>query len=149
MDKKSIAVSNEAEISHILGVDFGAAKIGLALAEYETKMAFAYTTIPNDKNFLQNLTEIIKKENINKIIIGIPSYVNHEKTEYEGEKLGKLIKNIFPDMEIEYQDEMFTTKMAQDNLIAKGVKGVKKYDDQEAARIILQSWLDNNFRAKM
>jgi RNase H-fold protein (predicted Holliday junction resolvase) len=45
-------------------------------------------------------------------------------------------------MKIEYQEEMFTTKQAQRNLIEKGVKGIKKFDDQEAARIILQGWLD-------
>jgi RNase H-fold protein (predicted Holliday junction resolvase) len=37
---------------------------------------------------------------------------------------------------------MFTTREAQRNLIEKGVKGIKKYDDQEAARIILQNWLE-------
>jgi len=45
-------------------------------------------------------------------------------------------------MEVEYQNEMFTTKIAQANLMEKGIKSIKKYDDMEAARIILQSWLD-------
>lgn len=145
MNKKSIPQQNSPETSRILGIDYGKSKVGLAMAESETKIAFAYTTLENDKNFLQNLAEIIKKESINKIIIGVPAYINSEKTEYEGEKLGKLVKNIFPEMEMEYQNEMFTTKMAQDNLIAKGVKGIKKYDDQEAARIILQEWLNKSF----
>ena len=34
------------------------------------------------------------------------------------------------------------TKMAQQNLIERGMKNVSKYDDEEAARIILQEWLD-------
>ena len=140
--EKSICSQNNPKTSRILGIDFGKAKIGLALAEYETKMAFAYATLPNDKNFLENLAEIIKKENISKIIIGIPSYISREKAEYEGKELGKLIKNIFPEIKIEYHNEMFTTKMAQANLIEKGARSIKKYDDIEAARIILQSWLD-------
>jgi len=38
---------------------------------------------------------------------------------------------------------MFSTKMAHFNLKKQGKKEIKKYDDKEAARIILQEWLDN------
>jgi len=139
----SIDSQNNQEVSYFLGIDFGTSKIGLALADAETRVAFAYATLKNDKFFLQELSEIIKKKNVNKVIIGIPSHVNRESVEYEGEKLGKFIKKIFSGMEIDFQNEMFTTKMAESNLIAKGIKKIKKFDDQEAARIILQEWLDN------
>ncbi|MBU0671306.1 Holliday junction resolvase RuvX [Patescibacteria group bacterium] len=138
----SINSQNKPQTSQILGIDFGSSKIGLALADTETKIAFAYNTLENNKDFLQELAKIIRKENINKIIIGIPSRVNKKVVEYAGEKLARLIKKVFPEMEIEYQDEMFTTKIAHKNLISKGVKKIKRFDDQEAARIILQSWLD-------
>ena len=140
--EKSIASPNEAEISQILGIDYGKSRVGLALADSETKMAFVLTTLLNDKNLLSNLAKIITEKNVKKIIIGVPAYVNKAEVEYDGERLGKLIKNVFTEMEIAYQDEMFTTKMAQDNLIAKGARGIKRFDDQEAAKIILQSWLD-------
>lgn len=142
--EKSRVASNEAKTSHILGIDYGAAKIGLALADLETRIAFAYTTLDNNKNLLQKLAEIIKKENVRAIVIGVPAYVNKVEVVYEGEKLGDLMKEIFPDMPIEYQDEMFTTKMAQANLIERGEKGVAARDDEEAARIILQSWIDKS-----
>ena len=129
--------------SHILGIDFGKAKVGLALADGETKMAFAYSTITNDKNLLQNIAEIVEKEHVKKIIIGVPAYFNTKNVEYEGETFGKLIQKVI-DIPVFYQNEMFTTKMAQANLIEKKVKGVKNYDDEEAARIILQEWLDRS-----
>jgi putative holliday junction resolvase len=129
-----------------LGIDFGKSKVGLAMADFETKIAFAYNTLNNDKNFLENLVKIIQKENVRKIVIGDPVKFSEKKgffSENHGaRKLGELIRKVLPDIEIEYQNEMFTTKMAQANLIAKKVKGVKRFDDQEAARIILQSWLD-------
>lgn len=133
----------EAKVSHYLGIDFGKAKIGLAMAESETKIAFAYGTLENNKELFQKLAEIISKEKIEKVVIGVPSYVNREETQYPSENFGSMLKNIIPGVEIEYSNEMFTTKMAQSNLIEKGVKGVKKHDDKEAARIILQSWLDS------
>lgn len=139
----SIYSQNSAEVSQILGIDFGKAKVGLALADSETKIAFAYKTIENNKELIQKLAEIVAKENVKRIIIGIPSYINRENVEYEGEKLGKLLEETFK-ITVEYQNEMFTTKMAQANLIERGVKGVKKFDDEESAKIILQEWLDNN-----
>jgi putative Holliday junction resolvase len=128
--------------SKFLAIDFGQSKVGLALAEGETKIAFAYGTIENNKNFFQKMTEIIEVEDVRTIIIGVPAYLNKEEVEFAGETLGKKIKELLPFVEIFYHNEMFTTKMAHDNLIKRGIKGIKKYDDAEAARIILQSWLD-------
>lgn len=139
----SIDIQNSAEVSQILGIDFGRSKVGLALADSETKMAFVYKTIENNKELVQKLAEIVSKENVRKIIIGIPSYINRENVEYEGEKLGKLLEETL-EIPVKYQNEMFTTRMAQANLIERGVKGVKKFDDEESAKIILQEWLDNN-----
>jgi putative holliday junction resolvase len=134
-------IDKKNEIKNFLAIDYGKSKVGLALADNETKIAFPYKTLDNDKNFFQELAEIITKRNISLVIIGLPSYINKEKVEYESEKVGKIIKDKIG-VEVEYQNEMFTTQMAQKNLIEKGVKGIKKYDDAEAARIILQSWLD-------
>jgi putative Holliday junction resolvase len=136
--------TNNSQISHILGIDYGTAKVGLALADMETKIAFVYDTLKNDKNFLDNLVKITQKEKISTIIIGIPNYNNSEEGSYEGNKLGELIKKTLPEIEVEYQDEMFSTKMAQNNLIEKGMKNVGKIDDAESAKIILQSWLDRS-----
>lgn len=134
---------NTAEISQILGVDFGAVKVGLALADSETKMAFAYEILKNDKNLKEKLKEIINEKSVNKAIIGIPSYKNGETIENEAKKLGEFLENCLK-IEVSYQNEMFTSKMAQSNLKETGFKDVSKSDDKESARIILQEWLDNN-----
>lgn len=126
-----------------LGIDYGKSKVGLAVGDDETRMAFQYGVLDNDKNFLQKLAEIIEKENISKIIIGITNL----ETEFPSGKkdgprsLGNSVSKLTK-VEVEYQDEMFTTQQAQRNLIEKGVKGIKNFDDQEAARLILQGWLD-------
>ena len=134
---------NIPQISHILGIDYGKAKVGLALADLETRIAFVYTTLKNDKNFLDNLVKIIEKESVGTIIIGIPAYVNSENNEIK--KLGMDILKLFPEISIEYQNEMFSTKMAQANMVEKGMKNVGKFDDGESAKIILQSWLDKSY----
>ena len=122
-----------------LGVDYGQAKAGLAIGDSETRIAFAFGTLRNDKDFYHNLMEIIRKEKISKVIIGIPSRVNREKTEYAGEKLGEYLKNS-EKIPVEYQDEMYSTKIARENLKEKGLRDINRFDDEESARIILDSW---------
>jgi len=147
--------SNEAKTSHILGIDFGKARIGLAIADNEIRIAFVLKTLDNNKYFLPSLKEIVKDNNIDKIVIGMPAYNNRENVGYDSDPVkssvytddngtrafGKFLEKELG-IEVEYQDEMFTTKMAHQNLVDKGAKNIKSQDDQEAAKIILQSWLD-------
>ncbi|HBO16943.1 MAG: hypothetical protein UR69_C0001G0094 [Candidatus Moranbacteria bacterium GW2011_GWE2_35_2-] len=125
-----------------LGIDWGKRKIGLAIAEGETRIAFGYGKIINDRNLLDNLLEIIHKENITDVVIGVPQHFMRQGEIFEGKKLGEEIKKK-SGYEVYYQNEMFTTKMANVNLIEQGKRKIKNFDDKEAARIILQQWLDN------
>lgn len=129
------------EMKNYLGIDWGAANIGVALAHRETGVALPYATLANNEDLLQRLGEIIVSEAIGTVVIGIPEYMHRETEESEGERLGKALAARYG-VAAEYQNEMFTTKMAQANLIERGEKGVSKHDDEEAARIILQEWLD-------
>lgn len=138
----SIQSQISAEISHFLGLDFGKSKVGLAMADSETKMAFGYGTLKNDRDLIENLDGIIKKENIRTVIIGIPKYANGETIGPEARKLGETLKETLK-VEVFYQEEMFTTKMAQANLKEKGEKDIKRLDDKESARIILEEWLNS------
>ena len=131
------------EIKKYLGIDWGAARIGIALADEETRMAFVYDTLENDKDIFKNIFKIISEENISIIIIGIPFYkIKNKKEKFGGEKFGELLKKkIDGKIRIEYQNEMFTTKIAERNLIERNIKKIKRFDNGESARIILESWL--------
>lgn len=139
----SIDPQENPETSRILGIDYGQAEIGLALADHETRMAFAFGKIKNDKDAMRGIGEIIRREQVRKVIIGIPTHVKRKEVEQACERLGRMIERE-TGIRVAYQNEMFTTKMAQANLIERGAKKIKRFDDAEAARIILQEWLDNN-----
>ena len=138
----SINSSKNANISHYLGVDFGKAKIGLAVADSETRIAFSFGVLSgyarsgaagkNDKNIFEKIGEIVEKKGIDRIIVGS-----------EGKEFGKRLEKKL-NISVEYQNELFSTQQAERNLIEKGAKKIKRFDDQEAARIILQSWLDRS-----
>ena len=157
-------------MANYLGIDYGSSKVGIALAHQETGVALAYSTLRNDEFFMDALLGLIDIEDVGTVVIGIstrnalpassvkrsfsgwrsnaggPSHVNREEVEHDSEKLGKLISEQRPDIRIVYQDESFTTKMAQANLIERGEKHVGRHDDSEAARIILQSYIDKSIK---
>lgn len=126
---------------NFLGIDWGASDVGVSFADAETRIAFPLSTLRNDRNLIGVLGSIVVEKNIGTIVIGIPSHVNRKSVSYEGEKLGSILEKHFP-VAVAYQDEMFTTKMAEANLKERGIRHIARFDDMEAARIILQEWLD-------
>lgn len=128
-------------LGHVLGVDFGTAKIGLAIADNETKMAFAFDTLANDKSFLDKLKEIVEQKNVQTIVIGMTQHQKDEKSAEMKIAFAKMVEKEIG-VKIAFQEEMFTTKMAQANIKMRGGRDIAKADDQESARIILQSYLD-------
>lgn len=143
----SIVEAKNGENRRFLGVDPGEVKVGLAISDSETGMAFTYGTLRNDKNFWENFSEILKKESISAVILGIPSYANKKETLYLGEVWGERIGKDFPEIEVFFHNEMFSTKIAQDRIKERGQKNIQQFDDQEAARVILESWMEKNIRA--
>jgi RNase H-fold protein (predicted Holliday junction resolvase) len=135
---------NVTESKNFLGIDWGSSKVGISFAEAETRMAFSVGTFRNDEDLLRKIGEEISSREVGTVVIGIPSHVNREVVVYEGEKLGAELAKRYP-VRIAYQNEMFTTKMAHANLKEQGIRHVARFDDAEAARIILGEWLDRKF----
>lgn len=134
-------ITKHVDIAEYMGVDWGKSDVGIALADGETRLSHAYTTLHNDNTLLDELRKIIAEKGVHTVILGIPSPINRAEVSYESERLGELIEHNLG-VVVHYQNEMFSTKLAQTKLIEKGIKGVARFDDQEAARIILQDWLD-------
>jgi len=123
-----------------LGLDFGEKKIGLAIADTETKIATPFKIIANDDAIFKQLREICEQEKIARIIVGVPLGLQGIKSKQYGEVLcfiNKLEKEI--KIEVEQQDENLSSRYAK-NLLKE--TRAKKLDDAVAAMIILQSYLD-------
>lgn len=125
----------------ILGIDWGLSKIGVAVAHTETRLATGLITLKNDEHLVENLEKIIKEYDVQLAVIGIPVRSNQEAVFSGGEEFGARLEKKFG-LKITYHNERYTTKMARVNLIEKGAHSLDQHDDREAARLILQSWLD-------
>ena len=130
----------------ILSIDHGDKKTGLAISDKNEKLASRFLTVENKSsdNLIKEIKKIILEKNISKIILGIPIGFKGESAQTQNIKgfSAKLSDNIeIPIIEI---NEIFTSKMAEENLRKAGVKSeqIKKIIDQGAARIILQDYLN-------
>lgn len=132
-----------AQIKTFLGIDFGKSKVGLAIADEETRIAFSFDILKNDGKFWKKLREICLREYVKKIIIGTPSYKINQNGAEDVEIFAEKVRSE-TSLDVELEEEMFTTKMAQDGLKQRGLKNLAN-DDSAAARIILQSWLDRKY----
>ena len=131
-------------MSIILGIDYGDKRIGLSLSDPEEKLARRFYTLINEgeEKVLEAIIEEIEKENIEKVVIGLPLGFSGEsdQTRKVEKFIGILGENVtIPIIKV---NEVLTSKMAQENLLNAGVKDIKGILDQEAARIILQDYLD-------
>ncbi len=129
------------EEQNFLGIDWGENKLGIALAHGETRIAMAYGIFKNTSLFLEELKKIIQKEEVGTIVVGIPRYQGKISEEHPARKFGQNLERVLK-KKIIYTNEMFTSKLAQDSLKILGGKNVGASDDAEAAKILLQEWLD-------
>lgn len=122
----------------ILGIDYGEAKVGLALGDTATALALPYKVIKNrgDKNLIKELAEICLVNQIKKIVIGLP--INDQaKNESQAVKVGEFIDSLKQTIKLPVvtQDERFTTQAAKKMTTAAA-------EDSVAAMLILQSYFD-------
>ncbi|MCD4761912.1 Holliday junction resolvase RuvX [bacterium] len=122
----------------LLGIDWGEARIGLALGSTETKIASPYKVVSQRDKVL----EIIVKEEIDEIILGKPvalsgdnKLVNKDFLNFKGWLEKKVKQPVF------LIDERLTSKAAD---ALAGAKKQKVSRDAVAAMLILQAYLDSS-----
>ena len=128
----------------LLGLDVGAARIGVALADMGVRIAVPYDYIEVDGNEVAAVAELVIKNDIDTIVIGYPRNQSGEPTQQTAyvEAFAKTLDDI--DARIVFQDESLTSVMAEQRLAAHRKTYSKGDIDSEAAAIILQDYLEQN-----
>ena len=132
-----------------LGLDLGTRTLGLSISDRTNTIASVYKTIRFEENdydsLIELLKEIINKENISKLILGLPKNMNNslgfraQETICFKEKIEKELN-----IEVILQDERLTTIEANHYMLEADIsrKKRKQKKDELAANIILQTYLD-------
>lgn len=132
----------------ILGIDYGDARVGLALTDPLGFTAQGLETIHhqgNDKIVLKRLEEILQTYEIDAFVIGMPVNMNGTKTERVEvtEKFIHKLKCKFPKIQIETIDERLTTVAAHRTMNFLEIDGRKKKNivDTISAVYILETYM--------
>jgi len=138
-------------MSRLLGIDFGEKRIGVALSDEGRRLAFPHIIVSNDKNALDEILEIVKQYEVEKIIIGESKDYNMRENRImeSARDFADELKEKFG-IEILFHSEFMTSMQAEKTHFQlserhkdRGVEKSQKLDAQAAA-IMLQSYIDTN-----
>jgi len=136
-----------------LGLDIGDKTIGVAVSDPLFISAQGVTTIERigQRKDCDKIIEYIDQYEVEIVVAGLPlsldgtdSVQTQKVRDFVTLLSNKLRSSKRNNVKVEFYDERFTTVMAEDVLMAAGVRreNRKQYVDKMAAQIILQSFLD-------
>ena len=140
-------------MSRLLAIDYGKKRTGIAVSDPLRIIANGLTTVETAKIF-DFLKSYFEKEKVEKVIIGLPRQMNNEASENfpRIEQFTHQLKKLYPTLNVEYFDERFTSKMAQQTMIDGGLKKKDRHNkalvDEISATIILQGYMESRFYDK-
>ena len=129
----------------VIGLDVGEKRIGVARADFDTRIAVPVGFIKVDGLEWQEIDQVAKMNSTNLFVLGLPRSNDGNETEqslYVRNFARTLIENI-PGARVRLQDESFTSAVAEERLKARKKKYEKGDIDAEAAAIILQDFLES------
>ena len=118
----------------ILGIDYGRRKVGLAIANGPLAAPWKVIKYKDAKVLMENIKEIIRKEGIEKTVVGVS----------EGE-MGEESKKFAREIGAVTFDETLSTQDAQIRSLEAEIGQRKRHEmeDAYAATIMLQNYLDD------
>jgi putative holliday junction resolvase len=129
----------------ILALDFGRARIGAAISDELQLLAHPLETIPANEEAASRVAEIVREKKVDHVVAGLPKRMNGQLGPAATEVLQfvEKLRAILPCRVVTW-DERLTTVAAHRALREAGKKTrhTRRYVDQVAAQMILQSYLD-------
>jgi putative Holliday junction resolvase len=133
-------------MAKVLGIDFGDARIGLAVADDEIGIAHPHSVIDANPDVAGTIAGIIRDEGIETIVIGLP--IGLDGTEgRQAQAARRFAEQVAgaAGVEIIFQDERLSSVQAEGILLKmdKSRDERKELADAHQAAIILQTYLDS------
>ncbi len=135
-------------MSTVLAFDYGERFVGVAVGDVETSMANPLTHIEARESAprLAAIEAMVREWRPGRLVVGLPLSLDgkpHAMTA-KAQAFGAELASRFA-LPVEYCDERLSSAAAEENLRAagRGGRANKHLVHAEAARIILQDWLDH------
>ncbi len=133
-------------MGRILAIDYGVRRTGLAVSDPLRLIAGGLATVET-KQLERFLADYFQKEAVDVIVLGKPMQMDGSPSETWRfiEPLSRRLKAAYPDKEVLFYDERFTSVLAHRAMIDGGMKKMARRDkavvDKIAATIILEDFL--------
>jgi putative Holliday junction resolvase len=134
-------------VKRVLGVDYGRARIGVAVSDELGMLAHPLETIPakNLDAAVKRVAEIAREKDVERVVLGMPKHMNGD-IGTAADEVNAFAAKLRPLLHCELMlwDERLTTTAAQRALRDSGqkTKHTRGVIDQVAAQMILQGYLD-------
>lgn len=136
-------------MSRIIAIDYGQKRTGIAVTDCLQMIANGLTTV-DTKDLEKFVVDYIGKEDVSTIVIGKPTQMNGENSENMKriEPFYNRMKKLFPDKEVVYYDERFTSVLAHQAIQNSGIgkkarQNNKGLVDKISATIILEDFMES------
>jgi putative holliday junction resolvase len=139
-------------VTRYLALDHGSRRIGVAIGDSQTGMAFARPALRrrNLERDLAVIGELCAAEEADRIVIGLPLNMNGSEgmQAAEARAFGERLARI--GLDVAYEDERLTSWEAGERMAEAGrrIRRGSGELDSTAARLILQQYLDARRRAE-
>ena len=133
-----------------MAIDYGTKRVGIAVSDPLKIIANGLDTVPA-KAVFDFLEDYFKTEEVETIVVGEPLHPDGNPAQIEPlvREFVKKLKEKYPHINIEMQDERYTSVEAKKIILQSGVSKKKRRDkrlvDKISAVLILQEYLENNF----
>jgi putative Holliday junction resolvase len=135
----------------VLAIDYGTKRLGIAISDEMHMLASSRGVIASGPNMITEILTLIRSEHVGTVILGVPRTLRNTESEMTAEVLrfrDKLAKFLEPlSVLLETRDERLTSLIAETNIrsreLPKHKREKKSLRDEEAARILLQEYLDS------
>ena len=132
-----------------MALDIGQARIGLAVGEAGSSFVFGRGYLKRSKlaEDLEYLREKAEEEQVKAFVLGLPLDQNGQQSKQSQrvQAFGRELASL--GLPIHYQDERFTSLVAQQGILASGANKRRRQDkglvDEGAAILILENFLQN------
>jgi putative Holliday junction resolvase len=131
----------------VIAIDYGTKRVGFAISDDTQTFAFGLSTQEN-KDALNYLKQLIPKEKVGTIVIGIPKTLQNDPAQIVPKIRAFIgqIRQLFPETGIVEVDERFSSKMAFQSMIDSGMKKKDRQNkalvDEISATLLLQNYLE-------
>lgn len=133
-------------MGRIIAIDYGVRRTGLAVSDPLRLIAGGLATVET-KQLDRFLADYFSREDVTTIVLGKPQQMDGSPSETWRfiEPLSRRLKAAYPDKEVLFYDERFTSVLAHRAMIDGGMKKMARRDkavvDKIAATIILEDYL--------